>query len=259
MSLRMQALLLRTLETGEIRPVGSDGAPLHVDVRVISATNRNLVEMIEQGKFREDLYYRVNVTQLDVPPLRERAEDIAAIVEHLIAANGSPLVLDEAVLRLFEKYRWPGNIRELQNVIGSLAGSVVGRPVTPADLPRAMLSPSGRGSSFRERRRTVADELYEGLTSGKLGFWDDVYPAFNRRDLTRTDLRALVKRGLATSGGSYRRLLAVFRIERQDYKRLLNFLSAHECVVDHRTFRTADAATDYAALSPSGQPRAAAQ
>ena len=141
MSLRMQALLLRTLETGEIRPVGSDAAPIHVDVRVISATNRNLYEMIEQGKFREDLYYRINVAHLEVPPLRERAEDIEAIVTHLIAANGSPLVLDESVLRLFEKYRWPGNIRELQNVIGSLAGSVRGRPVMPEDLPRAILGP----------------------------------------------------------------------------------------------------------------------
>ena len=259
MSLRMQALLLRTLETGEIRPVGSDGAPLHVDVRVISATNRNLVEMIEQGTFREDLYYRINVAHLEVPPLRERVEDIEAIVKHLIAANGSPLVLDDAVMRLFQKHRWPGNIRELQNVIGSLAGSVRGRPVMPEDLPRAILGQSGRGPSFRERRRTVADELYEGLTSGTLRFWEDVYPAFNRRDLTRADLRTLIRRGLATSAGSYRRLLPVFRIDRQDYKRLLNFLAAHDCVVDHRTFSASGRPIDVAALSASGQARAAGQ
>jgi transcriptional regulator with PAS, ATPase and Fis domain len=259
MSLRMQALLLRTLETGEIRPVGSDGAPLHVDVRVISATNRNLVEMIEQGTFREDLYYRINVAHLEVPPLRERVEDIEAIVKHLIAANGSPLVLDDAVMRLFEKYRWPGNIRELQNVIGSLVGSVRGRPVMPEDLPRAMLGQSGRGPSFRERRRTVADELYEGLTSGRIRFWEDVYPAFNRRDLTRADLRTLIRRGLATTAGSYRRLLPVFRIDRQDYKRLLNFLAAHDCVVDHRMFSAGGRPIDVAPLSASGQPRAAAR
>jgi transcriptional regulator with PAS, ATPase and Fis domain len=252
MSLRMQALLLRTLETGEIRPVGSDLAPSHVDVRVLSATNRNLVEMIEQGKFREDLYYRINVAHLEMPPLRERVEDIEAIVKHLIAANGSPLVLDDAVMRLFEKHRWPGNIRELQNVIGSLAGSVRGRP-------RAILGQSGRGPSFRERRRTVADELYEGLTSGNLRFWEDVYPAFNRRDLTRADLRMLIRRGLATTAGSYRRLLPVFRIERQDYKRLLNFLAAHDCVVDHRTFSAGGRPIDVTALSASGQARAAGQ
>jgi transcriptional regulator with PAS, ATPase and Fis domain len=259
MSLRMQALLLRTLETGEIRPVGSDGAPIHVDVRVISATNRNLFEMIEQGTFREDLYYRLNVAHLEVPPLRERAEDIEALVEHLIAVNGSSLVLDESVMRLFAKYRWPGNIRELQNVIGSLAGSVRGRPVMPEDLPRSILGHSGRGPSFRERRRTVADELYEGLTTGTLRFWEDVYPAFNRRDLTRADLRLLIKRGLATTAGSYRRLLPVFRIDRQDYKRLLNFLAAHDCVVDHRTFRAAGQPIDPAAFSSSGQLKAASQ
>jgi transcriptional regulator with PAS, ATPase and Fis domain len=259
MSLRMQALLLRTLETGEIRPVGSDGGPGHVDVRVISATNRNLVEMIEQGKFREDLYYRINVAHLEVPPLRERADDIEAMVEHLIAANGSPLVLDESVLRLFEKYRWPGNIRELQNVIGALAGSVRGRPVMPADLPQAILGHSSRGPSFRERRRTVADELYEGLTSGKLRFWEDVYPAFNHRDLTRADLRLVIKRGLATTAGSYRRLLPVFRIDRQDYKRLLNFLAAHDCVVDHRGFRAAGRTIDSPAFSSSGHLKTTAQ
>jgi transcriptional regulator with PAS, ATPase and Fis domain len=258
MSVRMQALLLRTLETGEIRPVGSDSVPLHVDVRVISATHRNLTEMIEQGTFREDLYYRINVAHLEMPPLRERVEDIEAIVDHLIAANGSPLVVDDAVMRLFEKYRWPGNIRELQNVIGSLAGSVRGRPVTAEDLPRAILGHSSHGPSFRERRRTVADELYEGLTSGNLRFWEDVYPAFNRRDLTRADLRLLIKRGLATTAGSYRRLLPVFRIDRQDYKRLLNFLAAHDCVVDHRTFRAAGRPIDPAAFS-SGPLKAAAQ
>ena len=162
-------------------------------------------------------------------------------------------------MRLFQKHRWPGNIRELQNVIGSLAGSVRGRPVMPEDLPRAILGQSGRGPSFRERRRTVADELYEGLTSGTLRFWEDVYPAFNRRDLTRADLRTLIRRGLATSAGSYRRLLPVFRIDRQDYKRLLNFLAAHDCVVDHRTFSASGRRIDVAALSASGQARASGQ
>jgi transcriptional regulator with PAS, ATPase and Fis domain len=240
MSLRMQALLLRTLETGEIRPVGSDAAPIHVDVRVISATNRNLAEMIDQGKFREDLYYRINVAHLEVPPLRERAGDIRLIVEHLVSASETPLRFDEAVVRLFEKYRWPGNIRELQNVLGALAGSVRGRDVVPEDLPPALRSgQTGRTHTFRERRRTMADELYEGLTSGQLRFWEDVYPAFNRRDLTRADLKMLIRRGLATTAGSYRRLLPLFGIERQDYKRLLNFLAAHDCVVDRKPFRAA--------------------
>jgi DNA-binding NtrC family response regulator len=162
-------------------------------------------------------------------------------------------------MRLFEKYRWPGNIRELQNVIGSLAGSVRGRPAVPNDLPRALLGQPGRGPSFRERRRTVADELYEGLTSGNLRFWEDVYPAFNRRDLTRADLRMLIRRGLATAAGSYRRLLPVFRIERQDYKRLLNFLAAHDCVVDHRAFSAGGRPIDLAALSPSSEVRAVRQ
>ena len=86
MTLRMQGLLLRFLETGELQKVGADGGGRVVNVRVIAATNRNLRDMIAQGTFREDLFYRLNVIHLDVPPLRERREDIPVLVEHFLAA-----------------------------------------------------------------------------------------------------------------------------------------------------------------------------
>jgi transcriptional regulator with GAF, ATPase, and Fis domain len=114
---RMQGLLLRFLETGEIRRVGSDTASRHVDVRIISATNRNLYDMVRKGQFREDLYYRVHVVQLEVPPLRDRKDDIRALLDHMAAKAGEPLVFSDAALRLLEAYRWPGNVRELQNVV----------------------------------------------------------------------------------------------------------------------------------------------
>ncbi len=88
MSLRMQAMLLRFLENGEVVPVGSDSAATRVDVRVISATNRNLHDMVAKGLFREDLLYRINVGQIEVPPLRERREDIAPLIENVIARSG---------------------------------------------------------------------------------------------------------------------------------------------------------------------------
>src|SRR4026209_401595 len=91
MTLRMQGLLLRFLETGELQKVGADGGSRHVDVRVIAATNRNLRELISQGQFRDDLYYRLNVIHIVVPPLRDRREDIPELVEHFlgryVAAN----------------------------------------------------------------------------------------------------------------------------------------------------------------------------
>jgi transcriptional regulator with PAS, ATPase and Fis domain len=236
---RMQGLLLRFLETGEIRRVGSDTASKHVDVRIISATNRNLYDMVRKGQFREDLYYRVHVVQLEVPPLRDRKEDIRALLAHRAAKAGDPLVFSDAALRLLEAYRWPGNVRELQNVVEQLASMVHARPVEPADLPAAVSArPHGPVEVLHDRRRSIVTDLYDGLTAGQLHFWEDVHRLFTSRDLTRADLRLLIRRGLIASGGSYRGLLRLFGMAQSDYKALLNFLAAHDCRVDSRRFRT---------------------
>ena len=91
---------------------------------------------------------------------------------------------------------------------------------------------------MRERRRRVADELFDGLTEGGVNFWNDVYPMFMSRDLTRDDLRALIRKGLTATKGSYRGLLQLFGLDDGDYKRLLNFLASHECAIDFREFRS---------------------
>ena len=124
MTLRMQGLLLRFLETGEIQKVGADRSGTRVDVRTIAATNRNLREMIAQGLFREDLFYRLNVIHLIVPPLRERSEDIPALVEHFLQPawrqprRAAPRARSRPRRwRCCVEYNWPGNVRELQNVI----------------------------------------------------------------------------------------------------------------------------------------------
>ena len=236
---RMQGLLLRFLETGEIRRVGSDTATRHVDVRIISATNRNLYDMVRKGQFREDLYYRVHVVQLEVPPLRDRKEDIRPLLNYVAAKAGEPLKFSDAALRLLEVYRWPGNVRELQNVVEQLASMVHARAVEPSDLPAAVSSrPNGPVEVLHDRRRSIVTDLYEGLTAGQLHFWEDVHRLFTSRDLTRADLRQLIRRGLIASGGSYRGLLRLFGMAQADYKSLLNFLAAHDCRVDSRRFRT---------------------
>ena len=232
---RMQALLLRFLETGEIRRVGSDTATTHVDVRIISATNHNLFEMMRKGQFREDLYYRVHVVQIDVPPLRDRREDIRPLLEHMTRKTGEALTFSESTLRLLEAYRWPGNVRELQNIVEQLASLVHDRAAEPADLPMAIASrPHGPVEVLHDRRRTIVNDLYDGLASGDLQFWDDVHRLFTDRDLTRADLRQLIRRGLMASSGSYRGLLRLFGMAQSDYKALLNFLAAHDCRVDSR-------------------------
>ena len=138
MSLRMQALLLRFLESGEIQPVGADGGGTTVDVRVISATNRDLPALIASGQFREDLMYRIRVIHLLVPPLRARREDIKPLIEHTIQRSGRPLKLSDEAMQALEQYRWPGNVRQLQNMIEQLSWMSSKDTVSLDDLPGAL-------------------------------------------------------------------------------------------------------------------------
>jgi transcriptional regulator with GAF, ATPase, and Fis domain len=116
-----QVALLRVLQEREFERVGG-GQPIHVDVRVIAATNRDLKAALADGTFREDLFYRLNVFPIELPPLRERSDDIQMLAEHFIdryarKAGKNITTVDKKTLRLLESYPWPGNIRELQNVI----------------------------------------------------------------------------------------------------------------------------------------------
>jgi transcriptional regulator with GAF, ATPase, and Fis domain len=257
MGLRMQALLLRFLESGELRRVGADSHSRRVDVRIVSATNRDLRAMVNKGLFRDDLLYRIDVTRLELPPLRERSEDIPPLVYHLMAKCGGALTFSATAMRLLESYRWPGNVRELQNVVEQLVSLVSGRPVEPSDLPRTIVA-SHRDYKhvMQDRRRSIAADLCDGLSSGGMRFWDDVHTLFINRDITRADLRQLIRRGLAMSAGSYRGLLELFGMEQEDYKRLMNFLAAHDCRVEARDFKPAGRSND--ALATVEHQRAAA-
>ncbi|HEY7763353.1 MAG TPA: sigma-54 dependent transcriptional regulator, partial [Aestuariivirgaceae bacterium] len=119
--LDIQVKLLRALQEGEIDPIGSK-RPVKVNFRLISATNRNMIDMVKQGQFREDLYYRLNVYPILVPPLRSRPEDIARLVEHFItrlaAEEGRKISrISEAALEMLKRYAWPGNVRQLENTV----------------------------------------------------------------------------------------------------------------------------------------------
>jgi transcriptional regulator with GAF, ATPase, and Fis domain len=239
MSLRMQAMLLRFLESGEVKPVGADVVSAKVDVRVVAATNRNLPDMVAKGQFREDLMYRIMVVHLEVPPLRNRREDIRALVAHLIAQTGIKVQISDDALSALERYSWPGNVRELHNVIEQLAWLQGPSVVGVEDLPPALTrSAAGGVRATRERRKQIADFLYEGLVTGSYSFWEHVYPMFINRDITRADVMALVRQALSETSGNYRAVLRLLRMEPADYKRFLNFLSTHECNVDFREFRS---------------------
>jgi DNA-binding NtrC family response regulator len=121
MTLATQTKLLRILQEREFERIGSN-VPIKIDIRVITATNRNLAEEVDKGRFREDLYYRLNVIHIDMPPLRERKEDIPLLVEHFLvkyrhAPGAIPTTISEEALERLVEYDWPGNVRELRNVI----------------------------------------------------------------------------------------------------------------------------------------------
>jgi len=143
MPLEMQSKLLRVLQSGELRPVGASRT-LTVDVRVVAATHHDLPTMVAEGRFRSDLYYRLNIVTLELPPLRERGADIGLLAQHVLTrlAHEGGLerarALDPAALRALEAWRWPGNVRELENEL-QRACALGGDPIRLDDLSPALL------------------------------------------------------------------------------------------------------------------------
>ncbi|HEY8493186.1 MAG TPA: sigma 54-interacting transcriptional regulator, partial [Myxococcota bacterium] len=139
------AKLLRFLQTGELRPVGSETSR-YVDVRLVTATNKDLEREVAEGRFREDLYYRLAVIPIHVPPLRERREDVPLLAQHFLRRfarkMGKPVegFTDEALERLMA-YSWPGNVRQLENAIESAVALCRGRLIAWSDLPVRLREP----------------------------------------------------------------------------------------------------------------------
>ena len=165
LDVELQAKLLRVLQTGRFERVGG-AESLETDVRVIAATNRDLSARIAEGRFREDLYYRLNVVSLEMPPLRQRREDIQPLAEQIVrrlaVKYGWPhLSLDPEAIPLLVNRPWPGNVRELQNVLSRAAILVRGRVIGPGDL-------GPETDSRSESAAMVGDSLRESPSSSLL-------------------------------------------------------------------------------------------
>jgi DNA-binding NtrC family response regulator len=163
--LLLQAKLLRTLQERKIRRVGGR-EEIDIDVRIVAATARNLDEMIRQGQFRQDLYYRINVVRIDLPPLRERGDDIGLLAEYMAQRYGREMgreiksITPEAY-QVLKQYRWPGNVRELQNVIRRAIALAKGPLITLDDLPGEVVDAAGQGPSSGE-----------GSVAGDVGYFE---------------------------------------------------------------------------------------
>ena len=238
----MQGLLLRFLETGELQRVGADGSR-HVNVRLIGATNRNLKDMVGQGTFREDLYYRLNVIRIQVPPLRDHRDDVPLLVQYFldrfVAANQSPITgISPEAMKALAAYSWPGNVRELENLIERIVVTIQHSTIEPADLPSELRVQEPVALRPRkERRRTVADDLYARLVEKRESFWSTVYPLYMDREITRSNVREIVRRGLEEARGNYKIVARLFNLDSREYKRFLNFLRKHDCQVPFKEYR----------------------
>jgi Nif-specific regulatory protein len=151
MSVNLQAKLLRVLQTKDLERLGSVQTK-KVDIRILTATNRNIQEMINSGSFREDLYYRLKIFELTVPPLRERREDIIELAEFFVkkyTAPGQIVTISEESIDVLEQYSWPGNVRELENVIQRALVLARTNVLQPSDLPPELLTQQAEGPSIK--------------------------------------------------------------------------------------------------------------
>ncbi len=198
MSHTMQAKLLRVLQDGVFYRVGGN-IPISVDIRVLAATNQNIVEAIKEGRFRKDLYYRLNVVELHLPPLRERKEDIPLLAKHFVnifkrLKGCVDLEISPAAMRKMQLYDWPGNVRELKNAMERAVVMGNGRRIMPSDLPM-----------FFE------DGALETVSAGMP--LRDAVDGFKRRFIEAT---------LKTTGGNQSRAAVIMRIQRTYLSRLIS-------------------------------------
>ena len=249
MSLRMQALLLRFLETGEIQRVGSDRSLPYADVRVVAATHRPLLDLVEEKTFREDLYYRLNVIHIEVPPLRDRRDDVCILLQHFLQhfaathRQAIPEVTADA-MRALSAYHWPGNVRELRNVAERLllrcADGQVGVAALPREIvrERTVARPNAAAANVAPTA-SCAQQMFDRIVHGGATFWSVAYEPFMARDITRQDIRALVRLGLENTRGNYKLLVSTFNMRPEEYKKFLTFLRQYECHVPFQMFRLA--------------------
>jgi two-component system response regulator AtoC len=171
LTLPLQVKLLRVLQESVVRPLGGN-KDVSVEVRVIAASVRDLAKEVAEGRFREDLYYRLNVLQIVVPPLRERVEDISLMIDHFIARNNERLGtriqgIDPRAKKLLLGYHWPGNVRELENLIERAVVLAEGEQLMPEDIPErlhksedAVTSVLGSGDlSIKKASRLIEESL----------------------------------------------------------------------------------------------------
>jgi two-component system nitrogen regulation response regulator GlnG len=229
MPLEAQTRLLRVLQSGEFMPVGGR-VPIKADLRIVAATHRDLRQLVRQGLFREDLFYRLNVVPIRVPPLRERVEDIPALVQHFLVRARleglPPKAIEPAAMARLKAHAWPGNVRELENLVRRLAvlyaEETIGAEVIDAELREAV--PLGGGPGELAGERDLGDALARHLDA-----------VFERRDgrlpaaglhgrILREIERPLILKTLAATRGNQLKAAALLGLNRNTLRKKIREL-----------------------------------
>jgi two-component system nitrogen regulation response regulator GlnG len=228
MPMEAQTRLLRVLQEGEYTTVGGR-TPIKTDVRIVAATNKDLRLLINQGLFREDLFFRLNVVPIRLPPLRERSEDIPDLVRHFFAAVGreglSAKRIEAAAMERLKHYRWPGNVRELENLIRRLAAlypqESIGEAIIDGEINQATVPSS---PDDEEREETLSRSVERHLDGYFRGFGDDLPPAGLYHRILRDVETPLIGAALAATHGNQIKAAELLGVNRNTLRKKIREL-----------------------------------
>jgi DNA-binding NtrC family response regulator len=217
----IQARLLRFIESKKYRVLG-ESFEREANVRIIAASNKDLVKAIKNKEFREDLYYRLNVLEIMIPPLRDRKEDIQDFVrEKQKYLKGEKI--GEGFMAALYNHEWPGNIRELITVL-KRAGICCKSPITGKDI-KNMINRDNCEKSFDETNDKL-EQIWSEIKAGRT-FWEVVKEPYLDRELNRREAKSLIEKALIEAGGKYKDSLSIFNIEDNEYNNFMRFLHAN--------------------------------
>jgi two-component system nitrogen regulation response regulator GlnG len=227
MPLEAQTRLLRVLQEGEYTTVGGR-TPIRADVRIVAATHRDLQQMVRQGLFREDLFYRLNVVPIRLPPLRERREDIPELVHHFLSTAGADglaaKTLDRDALAELTRYHWPGNVRELENVIQRLI-VLYGQETISRDIVRAEVHDGAAKTGAEARENESLGEAVERHLRGYFEAHGDSLPAAGLYDRVLREIeRPLIELCLSATSGNQLRAASLLGLNRNTLRKKIREL-----------------------------------
>jgi len=238
LSFQLQAKLLRVLQEREVRRIG-ETSPRSIDIQVIAASNKDLLEEMQDGRFRSDLYYRLKAMEIRVPPLRNRSEDIPLLVEWYLeqiaqSESGRSKKLSLDAWELLKNYHYPGNVRELKNIAAQSYYSGRGILIGIEELPSEVRHSDAMEYSAES---VAASRLYNRILAREGNFEELVRKPFGNRQFGASLVKGVIERALKDTRGRYRDAFVRLGIPDRHYSVTMQFLKRNNCYVDFRPFR----------------------